>query len=129
MKEPSSEVDELAHQVIGAAIEVHRLLGAGFLESVYEQALAIEFLERGISFVRQAPIALEYKGQNVGEARLDFLVGGILVVELKAVEAIHPIHQAQVINYLKATGHTLGLLINFNVLKLKDGGIKRIVST
>ncbi|MCO6043704.1 GxxExxY protein [Aeoliella sp. ICT_H6.2] len=129
MKEPSSEVDELAHQVIGAAIEVHRLLGAGFLESVYEQALAIEFLERGISFVRQAPIALEYKGQNVGEARLDFLVGGILVVELKAVEAIHPIHQAQVINYLKATGHTLGLPINFNVLKLKDGGIKRIVST
>lgn len=82
---------------------------------------------RGIPFERQAPASLEYKGASVGEARLDFLVGGSLVVELKAVEAIHPIHHAQAINYLKATSFRLGLLINFNVTTLKDGGIKRIV--
>lgn len=127
MNEPSSKIDRLAHDVIGAAIEVHRILGAGFLESVYEQAMAIEIAERRIEFVRQAPIGLHYKGNCVGEARLDFLVGGLLIVELKAVESFHPIHHAQVINYLKATGYSLGLLINFNVLKLKDGGIKRII--
>lgn len=127
MVEPSEAVDRLAHDVIGAAIEVHRVLGAGFLESVYEQALAVELSLRGISFEQQKPISLHYKQTAVGEARLDFLVANKLIVELKAVESLHPIHHAQVINYLKATGLTLGLLINFNVLKLNDGGIKRII--
>ncbi len=128
MNEPSAKVDQLASQVIGAALEVHRVLGAGFLESVYEQALAIELAERNIAFERQKPVELKYKGQIVGDARLDFLVGQCLVVELKAVDAIHPVHQAQVINYLKATNFQLGLLINFNVTQLKSG-IKRIVLT
>ncbi len=115
MKEPGEDVDRLANEVIGAAIEVHRQLGAGFLESVYEQSLAIELAERGIPFERQKPVILKYKGNVVGDAKLDLLVGEQLIVELKAVEAIHPIHHAQVINYLKATRLELGLLINFNV--------------
>ncbi len=109
-------------------MEVHTILGAGFLESTYEQALAVELTLRGIPFNRQWPVALSYKDHPVGEARLDFLVGGKLIVELKAVDSIHPIHNAQVLNYLKATGLTLGLLINFNVEHLKDS-IKRIVLT
>ena len=128
MIEPSQSIDELARAVIGAAMEVHTVLGAGFLEAVYEQALAIELELRGIPFQQQFPIALAYKGLAVGEARLDFLVGGVLIVELKAVENIHPIHHAQVLNYLKATGHQLGLLMNFNVEHMRDG-IKRIILT
>lgn len=129
MSEPGAHVDRLAHEVIGAAIEVNKVLGAGFLESVYEEALAVEFSLRDIPFTKQHPISLDYKAKSVGEARLDFLIAESLIVELKAVESIHPIHHAQVINYLKATGFPLGLLINFNVVKLKDGGIKRIVLT
>jgi GxxExxY protein len=128
MIEPDPAVDALAKTAIGAAIEVHSLLGAGFLESVYEQALAIELGLRGIPFQRQHPIALTYKNELVGEARLDFLIGGKLILELKAVDAIHPIHHAQVLNYLKATRLQLGLLMNFNVEQMKDG-IKRIVLT
>mgnify|MGYP006273679053 CR=1 FL=1 len=125
-KEPGSEVDSLASRVIGAAIEVHRHLGAGFLESVYQQSLAIEMLNRGIGFEQEAPIGLTYKGHRVGEAKLDFLIDKQLIVELKAVDAIHPIYHAQVMNYLRATNLSLGLLINFNTTVLKDG-IKRIV--
>jgi len=121
MSEPSAELDRLANAVIGAAIEVHRVLGP-----VYEEALAVELELRGIPFARQIPAAVDYKGHAVGEGRLDLLVGGKLVVELKAVEALAPIHSAQVISYLKATGHELGLLINFNVALLKEG-IRRIV--
>jgi GxxExxY protein len=118
-------VDDLAHEVIGAAIEVHRILGPGFLESVYEEALAIEFDLRNISYERQKPILLQYKGRTVGDSRLDFLVGNELVVELKAVEAVHPIYPAKVIHYLKTCGLELGLIINFHVVLLRDG-IKRI---
>jgi GxxExxY protein len=128
MAEPGPEIDSLAHAVIGAAIEVHSVLGAGFMESTYEQALAIELALRRIPFHRQWPISLSYKGQAVGEARLDFLVDDCLIVELKAVEMIHPIHHAQVINYLRATRLHLGLLINFNVETLRDG-VKRLVLT
>ena len=128
MREPSQQVDTLAKQVIGAAIEVHRILGPGFLESVYEEALAIEFDLRGITYERQKPINLIYKDKPVGDSRLDFLVGGELVVELKAIEIVHPIHPARVITYLKMTGLDLALIINFDVELLKDG-IKRIVAT
>jgi GxxExxY protein len=126
MKEPSAEIDALAHTVIGAAIEVHRVLGPGFLESVYEEALAVELRLRGIPFQRQAMLAVDYKGHPVGEGRLDLLVGGQLIVELKAVETLLPLHSAQLLSYLKTTGQPLGLLINFNVPVLKDG-IRRIV--
>lgn len=123
--EPSARVDELAHEVIGAAIEVHRILGPGCLESVYEEALAIEFDLRGIPYERQKPMTLQFKGKPVGDSRMDYLVGGELVVELKAVESIHPIFPAKVIHYLKMTGLQLGLIINFHVVLLKDG-IRRI---
>jgi len=128
VNEPGEQLDALARQVIGVAIEVHRELGAGFLESVYENAMAIELEMQHIPFQRQAPVSLEYKGQSVGEARLDLLVDNALVVELKAVDSLAAIHHAQVINYLKATRYKLGLLINFNVTKLRDG-VKRIVLT
>ena len=124
--EPDSRVDGLARAVIGAAIEVHRILGPGYLESVYEEALTLEFSLRQIPFALQKSVSVVYKGHSVGESRLDFLVGGCLIVELKAVEALAPIHQAQVISYLKATGLLLGLLINFNVPLLKDG-IRRVI--
>jgi GxxExxY protein len=124
--EPDSRTDELAKTVIGAAIEVHRLLGPGYLESVYEQALVIELELRNLPFERQKAIRVNYKGQEVGEGRLDLLVGGCLIVELKAVDALAPIHTAQLMSYLRAMRLPLGLLINFNVPVLKTG-IKRIV--
>lgn len=119
-------MSELTGLVIGAAIEVHRVLGSGFLESVYEEALAAELELRGIRFNRQKVVAVNYKGRRVGEGRLDLLVGNTLIVELKAVANITPIHEAQVLSYLKMTGYPLGLLINFNVPLLKDG-IRRII--
>jgi GxxExxY protein len=125
--EPSEEVDRLANRVIGAAIEVHRELGAGFMESIYEEALCVELELRGIPFVRQAPMNVMFKSHSVGTGRIDILVGGVLVVELKAVELLAPIHKAQVRSYLKATGCKLGLLLNFNSVLLKDGAIKRII--
>ena len=124
----SLEVNQVSHAVIGAALEVHKQLGPGFLESLYEEALRQEFLERRIPFAKQLVFAVDYKGINVGEGRLDFLVADSVVVELKAVEALAPIHTAQVISYLKATRKELGLLINFNVPRLKEG-IRRIILT
>jgi GxxExxY protein len=123
--EPDPELNRISKAVIGAAIEVHRVLGPGYLESVYQKALEIEFRKRGIVSVAQHPVVLHYKGELIGEGYLDFLVGGKLIVELKAVEVLAGIHTAQVISYLKATNHKLGLLLNFNVKALKDG-IKRI---
>jgi len=125
-QEPSATVDAIAHRVIGAAIEVHRVLGPGFLESVYEEALCIELELRGVPFGRQVPIGVAYKGAVVGEARLDLLVADSIVVELKAVEIIAPIHTAQVISYLKATNLQLGLIITFNVAELRRG-VRRVI--
>jgi GxxExxY protein len=127
-KEPDAELDALARSVVQAAIEVHRILGPGFLESVYEEALALELALTGVQFERQVPISLDYKGSQVGHARLDFLVGKRLVVELKAAESLLPVHAAQVLSYLKATRQPLGLLLNFNVLFLQQG-IRRLVNS
>lgn len=124
--EPNKEVDRLARAVIGAAIEVHRHLGPGFLEGVYEEALVVELALRDIPFERQKPVPVSYKGHSVGEGRIDLLVATELLVELKAVEVLAPIHKAQVISYLKATGLHLGLLINFNVPILR-AGVQRVV--
>ncbi|MEC4817191.1 MAG: GxxExxY protein [Scytonema sp. PMC 1069.18] len=126
MKQLGEEVEQLAYGVIGAAIEVHRLLGPGFLESVYHKSLEVELRTRGIPYKSKYPVSMNYKGYQVGEGELDLLVGDILIVELKAVEKLSPIHEAQVISYLKMTKHPLGLLINFNVPILKQG-IKRII--
>jgi GxxExxY protein len=128
MREPSKRADDLARQVIGAAIEVHRILGPGFLESVYEEAIAVEFAMRDIPFERQKPIVLDFKGHLVGDSRLDYLIGGELIVELKAVEMVPPIQVAKVFNYLKIARLDLALIINFHVMQLRDG-IKRIVLT
>jgi GxxExxY protein len=122
----SEDVERLATRVIGAALEVHSELGPGFIENVYEEALCVELEMRSVPFVRQAPVALNYKGRLVGEGRLDLLVGDILIVELKAVEALTSVHTAQVISYLKITGLQLALLINFNVASLRQG-IRRII--
>ena len=125
---PDQETERIAREVIGAAIEVHRALGPGFLESVYEEALCIELDLQGIPYKRQSAVAINYKGRQVGEGRLDLLVGDKLIVELKAVDSLAPIHSAQVISYLKTTELPLGIVINFNVPVLKQG-IKRIILT
>jgi GxxExxY protein len=125
-KEPCTEVDELARRIIGAAIEVHRELGPGYLESVYEEALAQEFDRQEIPFQRQYGFSVLYKGKGVGEGRIDFVVAEKIVLELKAVDKVAPIHSAQVISYLRATQCELGLLINFNERLLRSG-VQRIV--
>lgn len=114
--------NKLTQQIIGAAIEVHRLLGPGLLESAYEECLCRELQARNLNFERQKPIPLVYKDTKLDCGyRLDLLVEGRIVVELKSIEAIAPIHDAIVLTYLKLSGHRLGLLINFNVTLLKDG--------
>lgn len=128
MIEPSSEVDAFAHETIGAAIEVHRHLGPGFLEKIYEEALCIELQKRKIPFGRQVSTRLFYKGAAVGDGRVDLLIGDQLIVEIKAVDELRPIHQAQVISYLRALDLQLGLLINFQKRRLKNG-IQRVIYT
>jgi len=120
-------INRITEQVIGAAIEVHRQLGPGLLESTYEECLAREFALRHISFERQKAVALTYKGATVDVGfRLDFVVAGEVIVELKAVEALQPIHEAQVLTYLKLTGMGVALVVNFNVQVLRNG-IRRVV--
>lgn len=104
---------EITDRVIGAAIQVHRTLGPGFLESIYEEALAIEFVHLDIGYERQKPVHIEYRGKPIGEHRLDFLVAGKVIVELKAIQALEDIHFAIVRSYLKATGLQSALLLNF----------------
>jgi GxxExxY protein len=126
LSEPATEFVILSASVIGAAIEVHRQLGPGLDEILYENALSIELRLRGIAFARQVIIPVVYKGKAIGEKQLDFVIDGKLIVELKAVEQIASVHKAQVLTYLKITGHKIGLLINFNVPALKEG-IRRII--
>ncbi|RCJ20269.1 GxxExxY protein [Nostoc sp. ATCC 43529] len=125
-RELGEKMNQLTGKVIGAAIEVHQVLGPGFLEEVYKEALIIEFLRRGIRHEFEKSVTVNYKGHEVGKGRLDFLVANCLILELKAVQNLAPIHEAQVLSYLKMTNHPLALLINFNVPLLKDG-IKRII--
>jgi len=121
------KIDQITEQIIGAAIEVHRATGPGLLESVYEKCLAREFLLRKIPFERQKLVALSYKGARIeADFRLDFLVAGQVLVELKSVEVVLPIHEAQVLTYLRLAGLRVGLLINFDVKTLR-AGIKRFV--
>jgi GxxExxY protein len=124
--EPCAEADAAAREVIGAAIEVHRALGPGFLESVYHDAMCVELVRRGVPFGKEVAIAVEYKGVLVGAGRLDLLVADVLVVELKAVHTVAPIHLAQTLAYLKAARLQLGLILNFNVLELRQG-LRRVV--
>ena len=115
----------ITREVIAAAISVHTELGPGFLESVYEQALAVEFALRGIAFVRQKSTPLFYRDHQIGEHRLDFLVEDKIVVELKAIEALEKVHFAIVRSYLKATGLLDGLIMNFSSMPLTVKRVRR----
>lgn len=126
MTETTARQEELVSRFIDAAIEVHRELGPGYDEAVYENALAVEMELRGIPFERQKIVKVFYKGELVGEGKLDLFLGGEVVVELKAVDQLSQKHVAQVISYLKATKRPLGLLVNFHEFLLKKG-LKRII--
>jgi GxxExxY protein len=123
-----SDLNQITEAIIGAAIEVHRVVGPGLLESAYEECLCHELSLRGIPFQRQVPLPVNYKGVRLDCGyRLDLVVAGQVIVELKAVEMLQPIHEAQLLTYLKLSRHKIGLLINFNVPLLKDGIVRRIV--
>ena len=120
------DINKLTSEVIGAAIEVHKILGPGLLESAYEECLCHEFGLRAMPYERQKALPIEYKGVRLDCGyRLDVVVANMLILELKACESIEPIHEAQLLTYLKLTGIKIGLLFNFNVPVLKEG-IKRL---
>ena len=121
-----TEINRLTERIIGRAIEVHRVLGPGLLEPTYETAMCIELDDVGIRYVRQTRLPALYKGRRLGEYRIDLIVEDLVVVEVKAVERSNPLFDAQLLTYLRATGKTVGLLINFNSRLLKDG-VTRLV--
>ena len=107
------EQEELTRKIIGCAYRVYNIMGSGFLESVYENCMLIELRKLGIEAVNQHPITVEYEGQVVGSFTVDLFVAGVVIVELKAVRTVLPIHEVQLVNYLRATGIEIGLLLNF----------------
>ena len=122
------EFDPLSRRVLGCAIEVHRHLGPGLLESAYQSCLAYELTQHEIPFCREVDLPVQYKGQRLDCGyRMDFVIDEQLVLELKSVDKLVPIHEAQLLTYMKLANISIGLLLNFNVLRLKDGGIKRFV--
>ena len=114
-------LNKVTEGIIGCAIEVHRNLGPGLLESIYENALCYELEANNIPFKRQVTVPVIYKDQKLGEHRIDILVENQVIVELKAVDRMDPVFEAQLLSYLRVTGKKVGLLINFNVLVLKRG--------
>ncbi|OVE74016.1 hypothetical protein BVX93_00585 [bacterium B13(2017)] len=126
MRKDFLNMNKITEKIIGCAIEVHRHLGPGLLESIYENALCYEFDLNKIKYVRQMNTPIKYKNKNIGEHRLDLIVEDKVIVELKAVNNHAPLFEAQLLSYLKMSNKKLGLLINFNVILLKDG-IKRII--
>ena len=120
------EVNRLTEKIIGCAIEVHRELGPGLLEAAYEAALCIELADAGLKCDRQVCVPVVYKGREIGEYRLDLLVENAVIVEIKSVERQDPVHEAQLLTYLRVTGRRVGLLINFNTRMLKNG-IRRLI--
>ena len=122
---PPQHLNLVTHDIIGAAIEVHRCLGPGLLESVYLECVCHELRLRNVVFDREVPVPLQYKGLQLNHSyQLDLIVAGSIVVELKSVEKLHPIHQAQLLTYLKLKRLPLGLLINFNVPVLRSGIVR-----
>jgi GxxExxY protein len=128
LPEPSEKLNELSRLVIGAAIEVHRQLGPGLPEEAYQRAMEIEFGIRQIPFERQKVVEIVYKGVLVAKGKIDLLVGGLLVVEIKSVESIGPVHRLQIASYMRIINQSLGLLLNFNVAVMKDG-IRRVIQS
>ena len=126
VKKESAPDDPLTRPIIGAAIEVHRLMGPGLLESVYEECLCRELKARGIGFERQYAVMLSYKGEGLNvDLVIDLVVQKLVVVELKAVEKVLPVHEAQLLSYMKLSGIKTGLLLNFNVPVLKEGIVRK----
>jgi GxxExxY protein len=123
----SPEADLVMTQTIGCAIAVHRALGPGFIESIYRKAMCIELESRNLAYEKERSIRVTYKGVEIPGQRVDFIVEGLIVVEIKAVMRLDQVHRAQLISYLKTTGLHGGLLINFRVPLLKDG-IRRVVA-
>jgi GxxExxY protein len=122
-----TQFDAASNDVIGCCLEVHRALGPGLLESIYQRCLAYEFQQRGIPFRAEHALPVRYKEVELDcGVRADFLIGEILVVELKSVDQLKPVHEAQLLTYMKLASASTGLLINFNVARLKDG-IRRFV--
>lgn len=119
-----NDLEQLTYQINGAVFEVNQVLGAGYLEKVYENVLVHEMISRGLSVERQVPIKVAYKGTNVGDYLADIVVEKKVILELKAVDSILKVHEAQLLNYLKATGYRIGLLINFTYPKAE---IKRFI--
>jgi GxxExxY protein len=127
-KDTKSSALALSHQIIGAAIEVHRLIGPGLLESVYESALCKELRLKGLTVDRQVSVPVNYKGEILDcHVKLDLLVGGTVIVEVKAVETLMYVHKAQLLTYLRLQNLWLGLLINFNVEVLRNG-VRRVLN-
>jgi GxxExxY protein len=127
-EDAKNAADVLSGQIIGAAIDVHRQLGPGLLESAYETCLCREFDVRGIPYLRQHPVDIEYKGATVEAAyRIDIFVADLVLIELKSVEKLEPIFDAQLLTYLRLSKRWLGLLINFNVPVLRDGIQRRVL--
>ena len=123
----SADVNALTKRIIGAAIEVHRELGPGLLESTYEACLAFEFIERGLSFERQKPLPVIYRGHRLECGyRIDLFVEDTVIVEVKSVERLERVHKSQLLSYLRLKQRRIGLLLNFNVNWLAGEGIKRI---
>jgi GxxExxY protein len=126
--EPMMNMNQLSSKIIGAAIEVHKTLGPGLLESAYEECLCHELGMQGLLFEKQKPLSIDYKGKKLDCGyRLDIIVEEAVIIELKSCEKIEPIHKAQLLTYLKLSGLNLGLILNFNVSLMRDG-IVRIVN-
>jgi len=126
--EPMMNMNQLSSKIIGAAIEVHKTLGPGLLESAYEECLCHELGMQGLLFEKQKPLSIDYKGKRLDCGyRLDVIVEKAVIIELKSCEKIEPIHKAQLLTYLKLSGLNLGLILNFNVSLMRDG-IVRIVN-
>lgn len=119
--------NDVTGAIIAAAIEVHALLGPGLLERLYEDAMAYELIQRGLRLERQRPIRLRYKAVEIGDLRIDMVVENLVIVELKAIERVLPVHRAQTLSYLRSADLPLGLLINFNDVRVRDG-IARILN-
>ena len=121
------DINKLSSQIIGAAIEVHKTLGPGLLESAYEECLSLELHLRGVSLERQQPLPVLYKGKRLDCGyRLDIVVEKAIILELKSCEKIEPVHKAQLLTYLKLSGFTLGLILNFNVPIMKNGIVRMV---
>jgi GxxExxY protein len=120
------DLEALVHRVIAALIAVHRELGSGMSESVYATAARIELAAQGIPFEAEKTHPVKYRGQLIGHHRIDLIVDGRVVVEIKSVDCLHPTHVAQVVTYLRVTGARIGLLVNFNVPVLKQG-LRRVI--